>query len=574
MTGRLSVLGAVLASPLLRRAEAAYGLFAFCEWSTWVAMIVYAYSRGGAFEAGLIAFLELAPSALVAPIVAGLGDRFARDRVLLRSYMIQAVFMAATAVAIVVGSEPPLVYAFAIVAANLVSFSRPLHAAFMPEISRSPDELTAANVVTGMAESGGSLLGPLGAGLLIGLSGPAAVFTVAAVGCGLSCLAIVDVGRRIRRPDAQAGVVPIELELAHGHELPPVAAGEAPRATVAAPARADRGLVGGLAAIAADRRLLSVIVIATWCTFLVGAMDILYAVLAIDLLGLGGDGVGFVGALGGVGAVGGAAAGLALVGRERLGGAMIASAALFGIGIAAIGIAPASIATPLLIVLAGLGSGLSVVASQTLIQRLAGDDVMSRVFGLLQGLMMGATALGALAVPFIVGAVEDRLTFVLIGVSLPIVALVAGVSLVRGDRLPAARAAELRLLRAVPMLGPLSAPVLERLAAAAVPAGVPAGTVVVREGDVGDRFFVIAAGRAAVAIHDQPVAELGPGAGFGEIALLRSVARTATITALDDLELLAIDRGSFIEALTGQPRSATIATRIADEHLAADLARG
>ena len=573
MTGRLGVLGAVFASPLLRRVEAAYGLFAFAEWSTWVAMIVYAYSRGGAFEAGVIAFLELAPSALVAPVVAAFGDRFARDRVLLGTYATQAIFMAATAGAIAVGSEALIVYALAIVSANLVSFSRPLHAAFMPEVSRSPDELTAANVVTGMAESGGSLIGPLGAGLLIGLGGPMAVFAVAAAGCAFAALAIVDVGRRIRRPDARAGVVPIALELAHGHQLPAVDGGESPPALPSETARQDRGLGGGLAAIAADRRLLSVIVIATWCTFLVGSMDILYAVLAIDLMGLGGDGVGFVGALGGVGAVSGAAAGLGLVGRERLGGAMIASAALFGLGIAAIGIAPASIATPLLIVTAGLGSGLTAVASQTLIQRLAGDDVMSRVFGLLQGLMMGTTALGALAVPFIVQAVDERLTFVLVGISLPIVALAAGVSLVRGDRLPPARAAELRLLRAVPMLGPLSAPVLERLAVAAVPFRVGAGTELVREGDVGDRYFVIASGRATVAVHGQPAAELGPGDGFGEIALLRSVPRTATVAALDDAELLAIDRASFIEALTGQPRSATIATRVADEHLAADLAR-
>jgi MFS family permease len=562
--GRLGVLRAVLASPLLRSAEGASLLFAFAEWSTWVAVIVYAYGRGGALEAGIIACLELAPSVLLAPVVAGLGDRFDRDRVLLGTYATQAILMAATAAALLVGSGSIVVYALAIVTASLVSLSRPVHAAFMPEVSRTPDELTAANVVTGMAESGGSLIGPLGAGLLIGIGGPLAVFAVAAAGCAVAAVAIVDVGRRIRRPDAPAGIRPIPV----GH-----ATADDGMLGAAVPVH-GLGLAGGLTAIAADRRLLSVVLIATWCTFLVGAMDILYAVLAIDLMGLGGDAVGFVGALGGVGAIGGAAAGLALVGRERLGGAMIASAALFGLGIAAIGIAPASLATLVLLVTAGLGSGLTAVASQTLIQRLAGDDVLSRVFGLLQGLMMGTTALGALAVPFVVGALDERLTFVVVGLSLPVVALAAGVSLVLGERLPPARAAELRLLRAVPMLGPLSAPVLERLAAAAVRTAARSGATIIRQGDAGDRFFVLASGRVAVTVDGQPAAVLGPGDGFGEIALLRSVPRTGTVTALEDVDLLAIDRGPFIDALTGQARSATIATRIAEEHLAADLARG
>jgi MFS family permease len=316
------------------------------------------------------------------------------------------------------------------------------------------------------------------------------------------------------------------------------------------------------------------VIVGAWASFLVGAMDILYAVLAIDLMGLGDDGVGFVGAVGGAGAIIGAIAGLGLVGRERLGDAVIASAALFGIGIAGIGLAPASNLTLVLLLAGGAGSGMTAVATQTLIQRLAGDNVMSRVFGLLQGLMMGMVALGALAVPFLVQAVDERLTFVVAGLSLPTVALAAGWSLVLGERLDPERAADLRLLRAVPMLGPLSAPVLERLAGAAARTAAAAGTAIVREGDAGDRFYVIAAGRVAVTVHGQPVAGLGPGDGFGEIALLHAIPRTATVTAIDDVELLAIERGPFLDALTGQARSATIATRIADDLLAADLARG
>src|SRR6185369_3896660 len=142
-----------------------------------------------------------------------------------------------------------------------------------------------------------------------------------------------------------------------------------------------RELAAGLTAILADERLRSVVLIASWATLLVGALDILYAVLAIDLLGLDGGGVGFVGAIGGVGAMIGSATGLLLVGRERLGVALAASVVLFGAGIAAIAVAPGFTSALVLLVLAGIGSGLTYVGTQTLIQRLAGDDVMSRVFG-------------------------------------------------------------------------------------------------------------------------------------------------------------------------------------------------
>ena len=144
-------------------------------------------------------------------------------------------------------------------------------------------------------------------------------------------------------------------------------------------------------------------------------MDILYAVLALDLLGLDGGGVGFVGALGGVGAILGSAAGLLLVGRERLGLAARASAILFGVGDRGDRARPRPVAAALLLVAAGIGSGLTKVGAQTLIHRLAGDDVMSRVFGVLQGLMMGATALGALAVPIVIGLVGQRAVFAVAG---------------------------------------------------------------------------------------------------------------------------------------------------------------
>src|SRR4051794_13150936 len=180
MRGRFSVFAAVLGSRTLVRLELAFVLFSFGEWATWVAVIVYAYGRGGAAEAGIVAFLELAPSLLVTPAVAGLGDRVPRAVVLFGTYAAQAILFAATALALLAGPAP-LVYLLAVLSATAVSVARPVHASLMPEVVEGPDELTAANVVSGMAESIGSLLGPLGAGILITLHGPELVFVVTSV---------------------------------------------------------------------------------------------------------------------------------------------------------------------------------------------------------------------------------------------------------------------------------------------------------------------------------------------------------------------------------------------------------
>ena len=567
MPSRFGVLAAVFRSPVLRRLEAAYLIFAAGEWSTWVALIVYAYGRGGATEAGIVVFIELAPSVILAPAVAALGDRFARDRVLLGTYAALSALMAITAAALAVGANPLVIYLAATLTATLVAFSRPVHSALIPEVVGSPDDLTAANVVSGMGESAGSLIGPLGAGILLGVGGPAAVFGAAALGNLVGSLAVHGVarGRRARVPMAVAPAGPATVG---GGEL----SGTVPDRTDRWRAAANE-LVGGLRALLADERLRAVVLIATWATFLIGAMDILYAVLAIEIMGLDGGGVGFVGALGGVGAILGSASGLLLVGRERLGVALTCSAVLFGAGIAGIAVAPGSAAAAGLLVLAGIGSGLTYVGAQTLIQRLAGDDVLSRVFGVLQGLMMGATALGALAVPIVIGIVGNRATFAVAGLSLPIVLGLVGRAIIRGDRLDVGRAAELRLLRGVPMLAPLSGPVLERLAAGIVHLQLGPSATVIREGDGGDRFFVVEAGEVSVSVNGHEIRRLGPGDGFGEIALIREMPRTATVTTVTAVRLLGLDRVPFAEALGGQPRSRTIAAVLVDGRLAADGSR-
>ncbi len=94
---------------------------------------------------------------------------------------------------------------------------------------------------------------------------------------------------------------------------------------------------------------------------------------------------------------------------------------------------------------------------------------------------------------------------------------------------------------------------------------VPAGHVVIHQGEPGDRFYVVAEGRAEVVRDGVAIAVRGPGDHFGEIALLRDVPRTATITALTPLRLIAIERDRFLEAVTGHSRSREHAEAVAAE---------
>jgi len=134
---------------------------------------------------------------------------------------------------------------------------------------------------------------------------------------------------------------------------------------------------------------------------------------------------------------------------------------------------------------------------------------------------------------------------------------------------------ELELLRGLPLFAPLAPATLEHLARSLVRVPAPAGTDVTRQGDVGDRFYLVDEGEVEVTSDREVLATLGPGDYFGEIALLRDVPRTATVSALTDASLLALERDEFVSAVSGHPASleaadAVVAARLG--HLRPGLA--
>jgi CRP-like cAMP-binding protein len=137
----------------------------------------------------------------------------------------------------------------------------------------------------------------------------------------------------------------------------------------------------------------------------------------------------------------------------------------------------------------------------------------------------------------------------------------------RGDDVGIARPRELALLRSQPIFAPLGPTELEHLAAHLVPAHVNAGSVVIRQGEPGEHFFMVVSGRVAVDVDGRQVREEGRGESFGEIALLRNVPRTATVRAVEDSELMSLERRAFLEAVTGQPAAVTAADAVVRRRL-------
>jgi MFS family permease len=303
-------------------------------------------------------------------------------------------------------------------------------------------------------------------------------------------------------------------------------------------------------------------------TFVRGCLNVLIVVTAFRVLDANAGAVGYLTAAIGVGGLLGAVGAFSLESR-RLAVAFGAALVFWGLPIALMASSSFLAAALLLLAVVGAANSIEDVAAFTLLQRIVPDDVLTRVLGVTWGLAMGGVALGSLAAPAFVALVGPRAALVVVGAILPLLALLVWRRLVEIDRSAPGPAAELALIDSVPMLAPLSLAAKEQMAKMLVPVSIAAGDVVVRAGEPGDRFYVVANGELEVVGEGLHVTARA-GDHFGEIALLRDVPRTATVRALVASKLYALERDDFLNAVIGHS-----GVRAAGEAVAAErLARG
>ncbi|HWI00760.1 MAG TPA: MFS transporter [Propionibacteriaceae bacterium] len=525
-------------NPNLRRAQLSFLGAWTAEWAFTVALGIVAYRAGGPTAVGLVGLLRMVPSAVIAPLAAPLADRGRRERVLVLVSTVRGVATGVAGIVVAVNGPIVIVYILAALSTIAATLYRPAHSALLPSLCRTGHELASANVVRGMLDSIATLVGPLLAAVILKFTNVAVVFAVASA----ASLAAAAILLRLR------------------YDAPP-----RPPAPRGAHLMAD--VAEGVRAIVGNRELATFTGLGMAQTFTRGALTVFTVVVALDLLDTGEPGVGTLTAAIGAGAVVGSLIASLLVGSRRLAQWFGVGVALWGLPIALIPLFPWEAIALTLLAGVGIGNALVDVGLFTLMARLAPDEVLARVFGLFESLITLAVGLGALVASLLIELTSLPAALVIVGALCPILVVAAWRRLRRLDRYIGELDQEIRLLHGVHMFQPLPLPAIEHLARGLEPVRVAAGQEVVRQGDPGDRFYVIETGAANVVGNGRLLATLGPGDGFGEIALLRRVPRTATVRAATDLELQALTCDRFLPVVTGFPPSAREAGAEVEEML-------
>ena len=542
LRSRLKAAGSAFASNAvngnLRRAQLSFFGAWTAEWALTVALGIVAFRAGGATAVGLVGLIRMVPAAVVAPLATPLADRGPRERVLIMVSTIRGVATGMAGIVVALDGQVLIVYVLAVLSTVAGTLYLPAHSALLPSLCRTGQELTSANAVRGMLDSVATLMGPLLAAVLVDVADVAVVFAVAAA----------------------ASLVAAALLLRLRYDAPPRPA--APRGVhlMADVAEGVRIIVRN-----GDLALLNGLAIAQ--TFTRGALTVFVVVVALDLLRIGEPGVGTLTAAVGAGAMIGSLVASLLVGSRRLARWFGIGIALWGLPIALIPLFPREATALILLACVGFGNALVDVGLYTLMARLAPDAVLARLFGLQESLVSLTVGLGAVSASFFIDLTSVSAAMVAVGALCPILVVATWRRLGRPDRNIGELDKDIALLHGLPMLQPLPLPSIEQLARGLEPVHVPTGQPVFRQGDPADRFYVIETGTADVIGDGRLVTTLGPGEGFGEIALLRRVRRTATVRAATDLELQALTCDRFLPVVTGYPPSSREAGTEVEEML-------
>ena len=541
------------------------------DWAYSMASAVYVFGHGGPTAVGVLGVVRYLSIALAAPIASTLADRQDRRKVMIAADVIRFVLVVLAALAVNAGSPPVLFYVLSVLAAVVGTAFLPAERALLPSLTREPSELIGANVVASTVDSISMFVGPAIAGFLLAVASIPIVFLFNAVSFLWSALIVMRIPRAVQ-VDAKEIETPVLAGVSSGSgredsvnpfnpvnsvgsgNLPDV--GEHPLDE-----KLLRTVTHGFRIIHGSREIRLLVGLYCAQTVVAGASLVFTVSIAFELLKLGNSGIGVLNAIVGIGGVIGGFVALMLAQRGRLAtdfgfGVLLWSAPLvflaviprYGMAIALMGCI-------------GLANSIVDTNALTILQRLVPNESMGRVFGAMESALIGAMAVGSLAMPLLIHLVGLRWALTIIGGVISMVTVVAQPKL-RGLDRTALAPQSLGDLARIPLLSILPSSVLERLARGSTLMEVATGDPVCAEGEPGERYYMIVRGEAAVTIRGSRIRTLGAGDAFGEIALLRRIPRTATVTALSPLVLRAIESEPFVSAVTGHGDAADQAEQL------------
>ncbi|HET7172801.1 MAG TPA: MFS transporter [Nocardioidaceae bacterium] len=533
-------IGTVFRNPGLRRVNLAYVGSMIGTWAYSTAILVWAFDYGGALAVGIWSVVRLALRSVVTPFTSMLADRLPRRVVMLGSDLICLVLVLATGALVWWGAPGWTVLSVATLGSLAGSPFRSAQAALIPQLAASPEELTATNGVAATSESVGMFIGPALGAFLLAVSNVPVVMVVDAASFAWSMLMVV--GIRLPRKTAE-------------REQPAVADEVAGDPALAKPGFFAES-AAGFRAIWDNRDVRLLIAIYTVQTLVAGASAVYVVAMAADFLSSGASGVGYIDAVTGVGSIIGGFVVIMLGLRRKLASDFGYGVILWGLPLVLVTIWPSAWPVFVSAFIIGAANTVVDVNAATILQRVIPEGVMGRVFGAMESVLIATMGLGAIAMPVLIRFVGLRWGLAVLAAIVVVCTVPALPRLVRIDartREPAG----LGVLRRVPLFAPLDPKKLERIASLLERSEVPAGSVVIQEGDQGDRFYVIESGRVEATFQGRHLSFEGPDEGFGEIALIRDVPRTATITTVEPSVLLALGREEFLEAITGNDEAST-----------------
>jgi len=515
----------------------AYIIDAVGSWAYSVVLAVYIFDRTHSPQwLAAVAASRWITGLLIGGYAGVLADRYERTRLMVTSAVASAVVMGG--VAIVVATDGPLwlLIAGSALAAISAAPYRPAAGALTPEVVGERD-LAAANGLFATLESLTVVLGPAAGGLLLLTGEPVSGVLVNAASFLVSAALVMRL--RVRATGSAA-------------------AGE----------NAFRQWLEGLHALARQRVALVLVLFCALDSAIYGASTVLYVPLS-EHLGTGSAGYSYLlagSALGGV-----IAAGLAnkLSASSQLAPVIIGSIVLQALPYAATATVHAPVLAFVLQVVSGVGMIVVDVLAYTALQRDLDRDVLGRVLGVFDAVILTFIVAASFIGAALLTHSGLHTTLLTIGFGFPLLALVGLPALLTADRASAAAVARLaptvRLLGALDLFTSTGNAVLERLAAAAVEEHVPAGTVIIRQGDDADALWILVSGTLTVGATgtdgvrlDLPSVQAS--AYVGELGLLHSAARSATVTTAEDSTLLRIDGNEFLDAIESAAPSASLQT--------------